>query len=415
MINEDIYEIEKISAGKYGVYKICESREVSMYLICGSKKACLIDTAYGLNDLSEICSSLTDLPVTVVNTHGHIDHVLGNHWFDNVYMHPDDRNLYLEIVSGFADMIREPWVKEKYGEFVNCIDPDDISFPDVNDIVDGDVIDLGDKRLIVAGIPGHTPGSIMLIDPDEKICFSGDSIIEQAWLFLEESLPVETYLKNFKRAVELLRKFGVESIYSGHCANKPLTLSDTDIMISGMEKICSGVAEGRAFSNFAGIGIEYSFGELSILCQGMDLIPYKSSLKPRLFEFTAICFEELGKKFEPSERHSIYNCIESAFEVFYCLIDNDNVIGTVALKRFDDDSVELKALCLDSVYRGKGFGSLLINKVIADARNLGYKYIVLDSMSQYKDALRLYEKAGFRSIERYNDNTYADVFMRLDL
>ena len=101
--------------------------------------------------------------------------------------------------------------------------------------------------------------------------------------------------------------------------------------------------------------------------------------------------------------------------MFYCLIDNDNVIGTVALKRFDDDSVELKALYLDSVYRGKGFGSLLINKVIADARNLGYKYIVLDSMSQYKDALRLYEKAGFRSIERYNDNTYADVFMRLDL
>ena len=415
MINEDIYEIEKISSGKYGIYKIRESHEASMYLVCGSKKACLIDTAYGLNNLSDICSTLTDLPVTVVNTHGHIDHVLGNHWFDTVYMHPDDKEMYREIIGGFADMIKEPWVKEKYGEFVNGIDPDDISFPDVNDIVDCDAIDLGDKRLIVVGVPGHTAGSIILIDPDEKICFSGDSIIEQTWLFLEESLPVETYLDNFIHAVEILSKFGVERIYSGHCAYKPLALSDTDNMISGMEMICSGEADGRAFSNFAGIGIEYSFGEWSILCHGMDLIPYKSSLKTPLFDFTYRCFEELGKKFEPSGRHSFYNIIESAFEVFYCLIDNDNVIGTVALKRFDDDSVELKALYLDSAYRWKGFGRLLINKVIEDARNRGYKYIVLDSMSQYKDALRLYEKAGFKRIERYNDNTYADVFMRLEL
>ena len=415
MINKDIYDIEKISTGEYGIYKIYERDEASMYLVCGSEKACLIDTAYGLNDLSEICSSLTDLPVTVVNTHGHIDHVLGNHWFNNVYMHPDDQYLYREIISGFAEMIKEPWVIEKYGEFVDGIDPDDISFPDVNDIVDGDVIDLGDKRLIVAGVPGHTAGSIILIDPDEKICFSGDSIIEQTWLFLEESLPVETYLGNFKHAIELLSNLGVEKIYSGHCAYKPLALSDTDNMISGMEKICSGVAEGRAFSNFAGIGIEYSFGEWSILCHGMDLIPYRSSLKTQLFDFTDRCFKELGKKFEPSGRHSFYNSIESAFEVFYCLIDNDNVIGTVALKRFDDDSAELKALYLDSEYRGKGFGSMMINKVIEEARSLGYKSIVLDSMSQYKDALRLYEKAGFKSIEKYNDNTYADIFMRLEL
>ena len=49
------------------------------------------------------------------------------------------------------------------------------------------------------------------------------------------------------------------------------------------------------------------------------------------------------------------------------------------------------------------------------AKNLGYKSMVLDSMSKYKEALRLYEKCGFKNTERFNDNVYADVFMKLEL
>ena len=56
-----------------------------------------------------------------------------------------------------------------------------------------------------------------------------------------------------------------------------------------------------------------------------------------------------------------------------------------------------------------------MGKAISEAKRLGYKSIVLDSMSQYKSALKLYEKTGFKNTERYNDNIYADVFMRLDL
>ena len=46
---------------------------------------------------------------------------------------------------------------------------------------------------------------------------------------------------------------------------------------------------------------------------------------------------------------------------------------------------------------------------------LGYKYVVLDSMSKYTAALKLYEKTGFKYISRFNDNIYADVFMKLEL
>ena len=173
------------------------------------------------------------------------------------------------------------------------------------------------------------------------------------------------------------------------------------------------------------------------------LVPYSESLKESLFCFTAGCFEELGKKFEPDGRHGFYNDIENEFDVFYCLVLDEEVIGTVGLKKVDvraagkkidegavdlknDEctvglkqtgarAVELKAMYLDRSYRGKGYGRMLMDKAVEEAKRLGYECIVLDSMSKYEDALRLYERAGFRRIERYNDNIHADVFMRLDL
>ena len=147
----------------------------------------------------------------------------------------------------------------------------------------------------------------------------------------------------------------------------------------------------------------------------MELVQYKEEYKQLVFDFTDRCFEELGKKFEPEGRHYFYNDIEKSFVSFYCLLDDEKIIGTVALKKSDDYTVELKALYLDKNYRGQHLGSRLINAAIDEAKMLGCKSIVLDSMSKYKEALRLYEKYGFKDTERFNDNVYADVFMKLDL
>ena len=147
----------------------------------------------------------------------------------------------------------------------------------------------------------------------------------------------------------------------------------------------------------------------------IDLVAYDASYKQRVFDFTDRCFEELGKKFEPEGRHYFYNDIANAFEAFYCLVDEEKVIGTVALKKIDAYTVELKALYLDKAYRGQHLGSSLIKAAIDEAKARGFKSIVLDSMSKYKEALRLYEKCGFKNTDRFNDNVYADVFMKLEL
>ena len=142
---------------------------------------------------------------------------------------------------------------------------------------------------------------------------------------------------------------------------------------------------------------------------------YDKSFKQSIFDFTKECFDELGKKFEPNGRHRFYNDIENEFVAFYIGLKNDKVIGTVALKKFDYDIAELKSLYLRKEYRGNGYGKQLLDTVIKKAREEGFRYIVLDSMSKYKAALGLYEILGFVTIDKYNDNDYADIFMRLEL
>lgn len=259
-----LYFIEEITPGAFKIY---EQRNASMYLVCGTSRAVLVDTAYGLCDLKKLASEYTDLPVDVVNTHGHIDHVLGNHWFNGsmVYMHPDDIPLYDENVAGYVDVCNSSWVQENYADLFKDFDPAAVVFPKTTDIREGDVIDLGGKKLEVVEMPGHTPGSIILLDRDEKICYAGDSIIENVWMFLEESLTIEAYLDSLKKAKKILTDAGIEKIYNGHFCYNPIKVNKLDDIIAGAAAVADGTASGVPFENHAGKGIEYSFDGFKVL------------------------------------------------------------------------------------------------------------------------------------------------------
>ena len=147
----------------------------------------------------------------------------------------------------------------------------------------------------------------------------------------------------------------------------------------------------------------------------IKIVPYEPKLKDGVFAFTKKCFEKLGKNFEPEGRHECYNDIERHYVKFFCLVEGNRIVGTVALKKLDEYTAELKSLYLAQELRGKGLGKQLLDKAIMSARELGFTSIVLDSMSKYTDAVKLYEKVGFKHIERYNDNQYADVFMKMEI
>ncbi len=231
-----------------------------MYLVAGTERALLIDTGMGFGDLAGFVKSLTALPVTVVNTHGHPDHAGGNPGFEEVWLHPADIELLPKMCS---DAYRLNDIKIFYGE----------THPDYQFICDGivhfqptrlnplqpdQVFDLGDRQLRVLEVPGHTPGCIGLLNSREKQLFIGDSIVAgHAWLYLDHSLPLATYLDSLKKLQQIENEF--DFIFPGHLPT-PLEKVVLHDLITCAQEIIHQPEMGEPITTFAGSGLLWSHG-----------------------------------------------------------------------------------------------------------------------------------------------------------
>ncbi|WP_369282913.1 GNAT family N-acetyltransferase [Oscillibacter sp. GMB15532] len=90
--------------------------------------------------------------------------------------------------------------------------------------------------------------------------------------------------------------------------------------------------------------------------------------------------------------------------------------GCGALRRLDEESCEVKRLYVRPRFRKKGAGTELMNRLISDAREIGYRQMKLDTLPMLPDALRLFRALGFQEIPRYNDSPLpGTIFMQLTL
>lgn len=101
--------------------------------------------------------------------------------------------------------------------------------------------------------------------------------------------------------------------------------------------------------------------------------------------------------------------------LYLAYMDNE-VVGCIALKRIDKNNCEMKRLYVKEKYRGKKIASKLVDKIIEDAKFIGYKYMLLDTLPFLKSAINLYKQKGFYKISAYNDSPMnTSIFMKLDL
>src|SRR5215475_1654463 len=84
-VSDPWFEVYKPSVGVFAIYEPHQSEEVISYLIVGEKKALLFDTGMGISDIKKVTSELTTLPILVLNSHTHNDHVGGNWEFSTIY------------------------------------------------------------------------------------------------------------------------------------------------------------------------------------------------------------------------------------------------------------------------------------------------------------------------------------------
>ena len=194
---ECIYNVRELDTG---LYRIGNSA-VFMDLIVGSHHALLFDTGYGYGDLKAVVRSITDKPLYVVNSHGHVDHACGNQAFGGAYIHPLDMELCREH-NGPQMRRAELDVAEVPPDF----DLDAhlrLGTGELKPVGEGDTFDLGGVTLQVIHLPGHTAGSIGLWCPEKKLLYVGDAMNCFVWLFLPEARELVTYIRTLHKAAGL--------------------------------------------------------------------------------------------------------------------------------------------------------------------------------------------------------------------
>jgi glyoxylase-like metal-dependent hydrolase (beta-lactamase superfamily II) len=160
---------------------------VRSYLLCGEKGLLLIDTGFGKINLRAAVSEISDLPITVVNTHSDGDHTGCNALFEHILMHPAEFSRYADSNNN-TRMPAAIW--------------------------EGDKIDIGGIVIECLLIPGHTPGSIALLDRENRRIFTGDTVSNSAiYMFgLGRNLPA--YIESLDKLNRLSGSF--DKIYAAH-------------------------------------------------------------------------------------------------------------------------------------------------------------------------------------------------------
>lgn len=100
----------------------------------------------------------------------------------------------------------------------------------------------------------------------------------------------------------------------------------------------------------------------------------------------------------------------------YLIYSNGELAGCIGLRKIDDQNCEMKRLYIRPKHRGKKLGKMLIEKIISDARKIGYSYMLLDTLPFLSSAIGMYKSFGFYEIESYNDSPMeTSIYMKLDL
>ena len=184
------------------VWVIETTDKTSMYIVEGTDKAMLIDTGTKCDKLDEVVRKITQKPLYVLITHAHGDHAGNIQYFPEIYLHPADTVLLNKSYKGVIHFVK-----------------------------DGQVFDLGGKKIEVAHMPDHTPGSIVLLDKKAGSCYSGDAFGSgHVLLQLRPLATMKTYIISCKKMEKLMVE-GITKIYCGHYPHvkKALTL---DYLIS---------------------------------------------------------------------------------------------------------------------------------------------------------------------------------------
>jgi glyoxylase-like metal-dependent hydrolase (beta-lactamase superfamily II) len=172
------FEIYRVNEDTVALIEPHHYEEAISYLLVGDERAVLFDTGMGIADMRAEVECLTDLPIVVVNSHSHYDHIGDNHRFAEVWAFDDDG----EIAYTERGLSRKECAKRlrpgTYRQLPPGFDPATYEIRPsriTRRLLHGQIIELGGRALTVHHTPGHSPGSICLLDGHDGLLFTGDT------------------------------------------------------------------------------------------------------------------------------------------------------------------------------------------------------------------------------------------------
>ena len=225
------YQIIQINHNTWRI----EDNGVRFFLLAGEERALLVDSGRDVLNAREIAESLTDLPLSLLNTHADGDHVACNGQFESFYMHPAEEPNY------------------RRGDRPGTILP----------VQEGDVLDLGGRPLEIIHIPGHTPGSIALLDIADRVLISGDPVQDGRIFMFGPFRNMENYIRSLEHLQNWAGRF--DEVWPSH-ASFPVSLELIGKLYDGAQDILAGKVSCSPEELYGKRILAFDLGFATFLC-----------------------------------------------------------------------------------------------------------------------------------------------------
>lgn len=240
------FTIEKIDVETYAISEYGHWEKVHSYLLIGKTSALLIDTGLGIGNIKKEVEKLTELPVTVVTTHVHWDHIGGHGLFNDIYVHKDDAEwlkngigIPLSVIK--KSVMAEPFSKNLPAEF-NIENYTIYTGQPAKILSDNDIIDIGLRKIRVIHTPGHSPGHICLFEEEKGYLYTGDLVYKGTLyafypstdpILFKQSIDKISCLKGITKLLPAHNKLNVQVSLIDSIKNAFKDIEDKDMLKQG--------------------------------------------------------------------------------------------------------------------------------------------------------------------------------------
>lgn len=249
-------------------YIINDRGGASFYVVIGRDCAAVIDTGITKGEkIMPVIRSITDMPLKLVITHLHLDHMHHMDEFEEVYMCREELTMPPQVLNQMTGGVEH-------------------DYSQVRNIGTGSMIDLGEDELEICQVPGHTPGTVVILEKKHNMLFTGDAIGSGVgvWMQVTSAISLDDYLGSLISLQRwLVEKGGRMSFWGGHNEQQhmaivtkdgynPLNMGLLGDLIDLVEKILTGEIKGTACeegtANRPGTTLYAAFGRAEILYNG---------------------------------------------------------------------------------------------------------------------------------------------------